>query len=899
MSHAAAPLEESDHFHQISRDASPAAATGGDFSRVENVPAAPRVLARDDATLDARAAKSRDDFSAAPPRVAPNDVASVAVGQETARVRAEKEMIPGANAAGANAARNAADFCAAAPLRVLANDAAAFGVADSSAAENAATPTFVSKKQVTAATDEARRHDDSNAATLRVLAREGAIFEGANALDSAAATETETASRARMPASDDTFIGVNDANHADSRLADSPAPVDAPPRVLANNDATLGVIPAVNATADLLHETATRDANVPEDGDFGATVSELAPRVLASAHSASAKNAAPQKDDATLASRASFAATQNDEPSLLEIGAQIGPYEVQSHLGDGGMASVYRVWHTGLHRVEALKVPRQQGRFGPEAAFLRRLLAEARTVANLQHPNIAAIYAISDAASPLQFFSMEFIEGGDLAALLAERKSFAPSVALPILEQVAAALDYAHSQNVIHRDIKPANVLLQGSGENTVAKVVDFGISRAGEEAGGTRLTRSGMIVGTPEYMSPEQSGSGDDVTALTDEYSLGVLAYEMLCGVPPFVAGEGVSRLSLLMKHVGEAPQTPSHRVSGLPVAASDAIIRALSKKPEKRFASCGEFVATLRESLAGHDGIAPTPATLSGATSRHTRVFATGEKTMEIAPPEVRRRARLTALLAGVGGLVAGMMLVFGWLGYGRFPVTPMSTAAAVALPAKAPRESSPSRVVVQRETVKFQKVTRENATLSKGTKRVVQSGRAGTREVKLEISVKNGVQDVQRGIVKTLVAPRPEIVEIGTGEKVAAKKVALPKVALPPAAPTSLASTRDAQDIAKIATEAIAKRASVPVAKVVKASAERAATKRAAVKPTAEKPAIVRPKKAPHRAVKRDRPRRAASPHRRKSVRRNASTRIARPSTSHRAARSFGGSEAGLPP
>jgi serine/threonine-protein kinase len=394
---------------------------------------------------------------------------------------------------------------------------------------------------------------------------------------------------------------------------------------------------------------------------------------------------------------------------LLAEGETIGPYEVRGHVGDGGMASVYRVWHTGLHRYEALKVPRQQGRYGPEAAFLRRLLAEARTAAQLHHPNIAAIHTISDAASPLQYFSMEFISGGDLASLLEKRGRLASREALSILSQIASALDYAHSQSVIHRDIKPANVLLQklpsqsegieDDGADTAweAKVVDFGISRAGEDTGGTRLTRSGMIVGTPEYMSPEQAGSGEPVTHRTDIYSLGCVAYEMLCGTPPFTVGDGVSRLSLLNKHVGDNPTPPTKYLPGLPPAANAVLLQVLSKKPEDRFATCTEFVDKLAETLenAAHLAISrrrtmfAAAASSSAARTTHRAVSDADGTSLfepvefdEDVPEAANRRPRNSTLMAALGGLLVGAAMVFGWSGFGTQPIYTAPTTAVAAM-------------------------------------------------------------------------------------------------------------------------------------------------------------------------------------------------------------------------
>ncbi len=278
----------------------------------------------------------------------------------------------------------------------------------------------------------------------------------------------------------------------------------------------------------------------------------------------------------------------------LEEGSRIGPYEVREHIGDGGMAAVYKVWHTGLHRFEALKIPRYQASRGPEADFLHRLLAEARTAASLQHPNIVAIHNVSDEKSILHYFAMEFVAGNDLASLI-DNGPLSFHQALEILRQIGSALDYAHEHGVIHRDIKPANILLEQTETGPRARVVDFGISRAGEEDGSTRLTRSGMIVGTPEYMSPEQSGSGAPVDRRTDIYSLGIVAYEMLCGQPPFVAGDGVSRMSVLMKQINETPPPLDQCRPDLPPVAAQAVAKTLNKNPDERFASCAEFLEAL----------------------------------------------------------------------------------------------------------------------------------------------------------------------------------------------------------------------------------------------------------------------------------------------------------------
>lgn len=381
----------------------------------------------------------------------------------------------------------------------------------------------------------------------------------------------------------------------------------------------------------------------------------------------------------------------------LEEGSRIGPYEVREHIGDGGMAAVYKVWHTGLHRFEALKIPRYQASRGPEADFLHRLLAEARTAASLQHPNIVAIHNVSDEKSVLHYFAMELVQGSDLAALI-DGNPLPFEQALEILRQIGSALDYAHEHGVVHRDIKPANILLEQTEAGHRARVVDFGISRAGEEDGSTRLTRSGMIVGTPEYMSPEQSGSGAPVDHRTDVYSLGVVAYEMLCGQPPFVAGDGVSRMSVLMKQINEVPDSLDKCRPDLPPVAAKAIAKALAKNPDERFSSCTAFVEALaaappleeQQNALLTGGAKPLRRTMGALFGTPTLAVGDKPRTLNIgnetssftAPLPVKLAHAVTrplSLIAACIGLLAGTFLLWNL----RQPTQNTPVAKPVATP------------------------------------------------------------------------------------------------------------------------------------------------------------------------------------------------------------------------
>ncbi len=277
----------------------------------------------------------------------------------------------------------------------------------------------------------------------------------------------------------------------------------------------------------------------------------------------------------------------NESKHAMQLDTQTGPYRIDTLLGRGGMAEVYRVWHTGLQRWEAMKIISPQMSY--QHSFVERFLHEARIAAGLHHPNIATIHAVSEPENDHPYFTMELVEGGDLADMLAAHGRFSLEEVLPMLRQIAGALDYSHQHGVIHRDIKPANILLCENGE---LKVVDFGIARAQEESGGTRLTQAGMIVGTPEYMSPEQAGSGAEVGRFTDIYSLGIIVYEMLCGKPPFCMKSGAGPISVVMAQISETPQPPREYVPGLPLHVNNAILKALAKNPANRFDSCTSFI-------------------------------------------------------------------------------------------------------------------------------------------------------------------------------------------------------------------------------------------------------------------------------------------------------------------
>jgi eukaryotic-like serine/threonine-protein kinase len=266
------------------------------------------------------------------------------------------------------------------------------------------------------------------------------------------------------------------------------------------------------------------------------------------------------------------------------IAALADRYRIERELGQGGMATVYLAQDLKHDRQVAIKVLR------PELAAVigaERFLSEIKTTANLQHPHILPLFD-SGAADSFLFYVMPFIEGESLRDRLNREKQLPITDAVRIATEVASALDYAHRHNVIHRDIKPENVLLH-DGQ---ALVADFGIALAASKAGGSRMTETGMSLGTPHYMSPEQAMGQREITPRSDVYALGAMTYEMLLGEPPFT---GPTAQSIVAKVMTEKPAPLIARRERIPPSVEDAVLTALEKLPADRFASAAEFSSAL----------------------------------------------------------------------------------------------------------------------------------------------------------------------------------------------------------------------------------------------------------------------------------------------------------------
>lgn len=280
-------------------------------------------------------------------------------------------------------------------------------------------------------------------------------------------------------------------------------------------------------------------------------------------------------------------------------------YEVDQEIGRGGMGIVYRARDKRLKRHVAIKI------LPPELSFRRdirsRFLREAETAAQLSHPNIVPIYSVDEVGN-LVFFVMACIDGDNLAKQLQNRGPLPIEDVRRWLLEVGEALAYAHSRGVIHRDIKPDNILVDAIDGR--ALVTDFGIARAATDSGDTpRLTATGMAIGTPAYMSPEQASGDRDLDARSDLYSLGIVAYQMLVGEPPFI---GNTTPALLVKHLAEMPVPVDQRRQDVPPDLTRIVMRLLEKAPEQRFQTAGEMVQAMKSGIVP---ATPLPAGTSGS--------------------------------------------------------------------------------------------------------------------------------------------------------------------------------------------------------------------------------------------------------------------------------------------
>ena len=297
---------------------------------------------------------------------------------------------------------------------------------------------------------------------------------------------------------------------------------------------------------------------------------------------------------------------QSPSTSGLLVGTQFGKYHLEAELGRGGMGIVYQARQLDLHRKVALKMILHGPLASPEE--VARFLKEARAVANLQHPHIVQVYEVGEHAGQ-HYLAMEYLDGTSLERILCDQKAqgmlLAPDEAVRFLLPLVQAVHFLHQHGVIHRDLKPGNILLHGSGEKSpsglwssthIAKVADFGLAKSllGEEG---QCTASGVIVGTPSYMAPEQAASRKAITPTADIYALGAILYELLTGKPPFKAATNLDTLVMVLE---SEPAPPRLLRPGIPRPLESIVLKCLEKVPEKRYATAEALAADLQRFLA-----------------------------------------------------------------------------------------------------------------------------------------------------------------------------------------------------------------------------------------------------------------------------------------------------------
>ncbi len=287
------------------------------------------------------------------------------------------------------------------------------------------------------------------------------------------------------------------------------------------------------------------------------------------------------------------------------IGRTLGNYQIKEELGRGGMAVVYRAYQPSLNRHVAIKVLPPQLSFDQQ--FVERFQREAMAAARLRHPGIVVIHDVGH-QDGIYYIVMEYLEGRTLKQVIEQEGPLPAERTVRIVEQVAAALDYAHQQGFVHRDVKPANVFV-GKGDHVT--LTDFGIAKAASEA--EQLTRTGVLMGTPEYMAPEQA-EGRTIDHRTDLYALGIVLYQMLVGRVPF---RGTTPHATLHAVIYEPPPAPRQMTPGISSPVEVVILKAISKQPSQRYQSGTELAGALIAALASQPELVPPPP-LAAAPAR-----------------------------------------------------------------------------------------------------------------------------------------------------------------------------------------------------------------------------------------------------------------------------------------
>jgi serine/threonine-protein kinase len=366
-----------------------------------------------------------------------------------------------------------------------------------------------------------------------------------------------------------------------------------------------------------------------------------------------------------------------------------GQFQILQKIGSGGMGSVYKAAQPAMNRLVAVKIlhPKLTNRKDLASRFRR----EARAMSHLEHPNTVKVLLYGELDDGALYIVMEYLEGKNLNQVVRKEGPLAPERAIPVLIQVCGALQEAHLQGIVHRDLKPENIFLSTNGGlRDYPKVLDFGLAKVTERElrpGSIMLTQEGMVFGTPEFMSPEQA-QGKTLDARSDVYSLAVILYEVLTGKLPFDAKQP---MEYIQAHVTKAPIPLDERVPGkkFPAGLGAAILHALEKAPDRRYASAAEFAQALKPFAGaagkGFSGMMPRPegVDLSGSPEELPVVpIEPSKPSVPIRPPRssIPKTVRMEpgeaqAFVAG-GGIAGG---IGGTTPEGKVPVAALAAEAA----------------------------------------------------------------------------------------------------------------------------------------------------------------------------------------------------------------------------
>jgi serine/threonine-protein kinase len=408
-----------------------------------------------------------------------------------------------------------------------------------------------------------------------------------------------------------------------------------------------------------------------------------------------------------------------------------GRYRMLERIGSGGMADVVCAEDLQLGRKVAIKLLHR--RFAEDAEFVERFRREASAAAGLQHPHVVAVYDRGE-WDGTYYIAMEYLAGRSLKRLVTDEAPLEAGRAIDLATQILKAARFAHKRGIIHRDLKPHNVIVEDRGSTHSTphlKVTDFGIAKAGA----SDMTQTGSIMGTAQYLSPEQA-QGHAVSAASDLYSIGIILYEMLTGRVPF---EGESAVTIALKQVGEAPVPPSAYNPAIGPALEAVVLRALEKDPARRFGDADEFIAALQDAGAG---IAPPPPPPPPPATEATRTLraATGP-IVPIPPPTAYRAPEVVALhdyaapptlpptpadrdgdggarwwVAALVGLIVAALLVGGLLYFNK---------AKVSVPNVVGSPQAEAEIKLKQSDLSTDVTQKESATEAKGTVIAQQPG------------------------------------------------------------------------------------------------------------------------------------------------------------------------------